>query len=201
MNTARDLSIVTVEVETDRPLEQGDLSLALAGAELIDLVEAGAVVLDGDRIAPGAQPATGDRLLDEAAGSLVRTQPYESVEDWLWRRGRGLAAVYLAELEKEGLVTQARGRLLPVRTGRKALAASPERQRAEGRRASEEPVLAALTAALGIRDEPADGSFDLTDDSVVTVLTTVGDAVTELEAVRQRRTVEQAAFDNIWRGV
>ncbi|MEU5247025.1 GPP34 family phosphoprotein, partial [Streptomyces asoensis] len=36
-------------------------------------------------------------------------------------------------------------------------------------------------------------------DAVGTVLAAVGDAVTELEAVRQRRSIEDAAFDNIWR--
>ena len=34
----------------------------------------------------------------------------------------------------------------------------------------------------------------------MTVLATVGDAVMELDAVRQRRDIEQAAFDNVWRG-
>ncbi|NUP32045.1 MAG: GPP34 family phosphoprotein, partial [Streptomycetaceae bacterium] len=33
------------------------------------------------------------------------------------------------------------------------------------------------------------------------VLAAVGDAATELKAVRQRRDIEQAAYDNIWRGV
>lgn len=201
MTTARDLLIVTMDPGTGRPVEQGDLSLALAGAELIDLVEASAVDLDGDRIVPGPQPATGDRLLDEAASSLVRAEPYESAEDWLWRRGRGLFSAYLAALETEGLITRERGRRFPVRTGRKALADSPDRRRAEERQASDEPVLAALTTALGIRDEPVDGLPELTDDAVVTVLATVGDAVTELEAVRQRRTIEDAAFDNVWRGM
>jgi hypothetical protein len=38
------------------------------------------------------------------------------------------------------------------------------------------------------------------DEAVVTVLAAVGDAVMELEAVRQRKAIEDAAFDNIWRG-
>jgi hypothetical protein len=33
----------------------------------------------------------------------------------------------------------------------------------------------------------------------VTVLGAVNDAVTELAAERQRRNIEEAAFDNIWR--
>jgi len=42
------------------------------------------------------------------------------------------------------------------------------------------------------------GAEDL-DDFLTTVLAAVHGAVTELEAVRQRRSVEDAAFDNIWR--
>ncbi|WP_372346668.1 hypothetical protein [Streptomyces sp. KL116D] len=45
-----------------------------------------------------------------------------------------------------------------------------------------------------------DAGHDLDDDATVTVLAAVGNAVMELEAVRQRRSVENAAFDNVWRG-
>ncbi|WP_338014188.1 hypothetical protein [Streptomyces sp. CB01580] len=38
------------------------------------------------------------------------------------------------------------------------------------------------------------------DDVLDTVLAAVHEALTQLEAVRLRRSVEQAAFDNIWRG-
>ncbi|MFI6934860.1 GPP34 family phosphoprotein [Streptomyces sp. NPDC050287] len=210
MTTAQDLLIVSMGVEPDAPVHTGDLSLALAGAELVDLVEAEAVTLDGDLIVPGLQPATGDRLLDDAASSLVRQQPYESTEDWLWRRGRGLASAYLGALESDGLITRARGRWLPVPTGRRSLTDSPLRRHAEERRASGEPVLAALAAAVGIEDKATDSAGrpeapddDLrgagTGDAVEAVLAAVGDAVTELESVRQRRTIEDAAFDNVWR--
>jgi len=39
-------------------------------------------------------------------------------------------------------------------------------------------------------------SAKVTDESLDTVLAVVHDAVTELEAVRQRKTVEDAAYDN-----
>ncbi|MFK4101569.1 GPP34 family phosphoprotein [Streptomyces sp. NPDC019531] len=196
MTTARDLAIVALDEATDKPVEQGDLSLTLAGAEVLDLLDAHALVLDGDRILPNAPSPTGDRLLDEAAASLVRQEPYESVEDWLWRRGRGLSAAYVDDLERIGLTTRSRGRRIPLRTGRTELVDSAARQRAEERRAAGEPVLTALAAAAGIGDEPAE---ELTDEAV-TVLAAVGDAVMELEAVRQRKVIEDAAFDNVWRG-
>ncbi|MEU2286578.1 GPP34 family phosphoprotein [Streptomyces sp. NPDC013178] len=201
MTTAQDLLLVSLDVPPVRPVEQGELSLALAGAEVIDLAEAGALVLDDDRLVPGPQPAAQDRLLAEAASSLVREEPYESVEDWLWRRGRGLSAAYTARLEADGLLTRPRGRLFGARSGRLTPAESPARRHAAERWASGEPVLAALAAAAGVREEPADGFPGAPTDPVVTVLAAVGDAVTELAGVRQRRSVEDAAFDNVWRAV
>ncbi|WP_344124597.1 GOLPH3/VPS74 family protein [Streptomyces blastmyceticus] len=194
MTTPRDLMIAAMDAAPGRPVEPGDLSLALAGAELIDLLAAGAVALDGDRIVPDGRPAVADRVLDQAAQSLTREAPYESVTDWLWCRGRGLAAVYLAALEADGQLTRHRRRL-PFRTERTVPTDSPGR-----RFAADEPVLAALATAVGIRDdEPAEapGAFG---DAVEAVLAAVGDALMDLEAVRQRRAIEQAAFDNVWRG-
>jgi hypothetical protein len=196
MTTARDLAIVALDVTAGKPVGQGDLSLALAGAEVFDLLDAHALVLDGDRILPNAPSPTGDRLLDEAAEMLVRQEPYESVEDWLWRRGRGLSSAYVDDLERIGLTTRQRSRRITLRTGRPELVDSAARREAEERWAAGEPVLVALAAAAGIGDEPAG---ELADETA-TVLAAVGDAVMELEAVRQRKAIEDAAFDNVWRG-
>ncbi|MEV1038255.1 GPP34 family phosphoprotein [Streptomyces sp. NPDC047917] len=216
MTTPRDLMFVALDPASGRPPGQGELSLGLAGAELIDLVDAGAAELDGDHIVPAGVDAPDDALLRAAASVLVREEPYESVDDWLWRRGRDLFSAYQAALEEEGLLTRQRGRRLPFRAGSEpTLVDSPERRRAAGRLTAEEPVLTALVAAVLIHDESADGSdgsdgFGGSDgsaesvdlpDGVEAVLAAVGDAELELAAVRQRRDVEQAAFDNIWRGV
>ncbi|WP_328491878.1 GPP34 family phosphoprotein [Streptomyces sp. NBC_00414] len=200
MTTPRDLLIITMDVASGSPVGQGDLSLALAGAELIDLGDARALTLDDDRIVPGPQGTHGDRLLDEAASALTREAPYESVEDWLWRRGRGLSSVYLAALSAEGEATEPRHQWIPFRSEATRLTDSPARRRAADRWASGEPVLAYLAAAVGVHDEPAEEVANLVDDRVVTVLAAVNEAVRELEAVRQRRSIENAAFDNIWRG-
>ncbi|MFG2884447.1 GPP34 family phosphoprotein [Streptomyces sp. NPDC048297] len=220
MTTPQDLLFVTLDVPSSRPVEQGDLSLALAGAELVDLLAAEAVTLDDDRIVPGLVPATGDRLLDEAGAALVRQAPYETVEDWLWRRGRGLASAYATELEPRGQRGGALQRWLRPRAERSAPAGSdsPARHHATERWDSREPVLVGLAAALGIPEaqeapespaapdtpetpeapETPDTSV-LGGDALVTVLATVNGALTELEAVRQRRRIEDAAFDNVWR--
>ncbi|POX37425.1 GPP34 family phosphoprotein [Streptomyces sp. Ru73] len=226
MTTPRDLLIVALDAGPGHPVESGDLSLALAGAEVIDLLDAGAVTLDDDRIVPGNHWTLTDRQLDEAASALVRERPYESVEDWLWRRGRGLSAAYLSALSAEGVTEGAAGgaaggvrtaateradghgaarqrrRWNPFRAkdGQGVPADSPARRHAADRWASGEPVLAVLAAAAGIHGKATDEAPDVADDAVVTVLAAVNDAVMELEAVRQRRAIEEAAFDNIWRG-
>jgi hypothetical protein len=198
MTTPRDLLIVAIK--SGRPLEQGDLSLALAGAEVIDLLGVQAIRLDGERIVPVHRRATGDRLLDEAAAAVVREEPYESVGDWLWRRGRGLFSSYLAALEADGLVAQQPLGWRLFRTGRTVLVDSPAHREAAKRWTADDAVLAALAATVGIHRERTADAPGIADDAVATVLAAINAAVMELGLARQRRAIEDAAFDNIWRG-
>ena len=200
MTTPRDLFVVAMDVAPGHPVAPGDLSLALAGAELIDLVRIGAATLDGERIVPGTPHASEDPLLTEAAGSLNPQVPHERVEDWLWRRGRGLSVAYRDIFEAEGLLALRRRRWLPSWTGQIALVDSPARTRAGHRWAAEDPVLAALATAAGVSDRPAADLRDVTDEAVATVLAAVDDAVTELVGVRHRKSIEDSAFSNVWRG-
>ncbi|MCX5152244.1 MULTISPECIES: GOLPH3/VPS74 family protein [unclassified Streptomyces] len=200
MTTAKDLFIIAMDPQPDRSVGQGDLSLALAGAELIDLIGAQAVALDGDSIVPGQQPALDDRQLGEASAALVRQVPYEQVEDWLWRRGRDLAAAYQAALEADGQLARGRSGRSLFGAERLEVVDSPARREAVGRWEADEPVLAALAAVVGIASGPTEEQPGLDDEAVTTVLAVVNDAVMELEAVRQRRSIEKAAFSNVWRG-
>ncbi|MGW4221999.1 GPP34 family phosphoprotein [Streptomyces bauhiniae] len=209
MTTPQDLLFVALDVPADRPVEQGDLSLALAAAELLDLLVAQEVTLRDDVIVPVSGHLTGDPMLDKAAASLIRTEPYESAEDWLWRRGDGLSAAYRDELEH----TESSGsglRQLFRRADRSVERIdSDARRHAADRWARHEPLLAGLASALGIEEpeheeaeheEPAAHAEDeRVDDRVAVVLAALGDALTELEAVRQRRRIEEDAFDNVWR--
>ncbi len=199
MTTAQDLAIVAAGPPADPTVEQGDLSIALAGAELLDLVDREAVSLDEDRIVPGPAAEDEDPLLREAASLLVRRTPYETVEDWLWRRGNGLAVRYRDALAAQGLTTPARAHRTPFRRPRAAPADSAALDRAARRWTSGEPVLAGLAGAARITDPADDTSVGLTD-AQATVLGSVHQAITELAAERQRRSIEAAAFDNIWRG-
>ncbi|MFD9476025.1 MULTISPECIES: GPP34 family phosphoprotein [Streptomyces] len=199
MSTAKDLFIIAMDPQPDHSVGQGDLSLALAGAELIDLLDAQAAVLDGDRIVPGGQPVLDDGLLAEASSALTRQTPYERVEDWLWRRGRDLSASYQAALEEAGQLTRGRRGLLPFGSDRLEVADTPAHRQALGRWEADEPVLASLAAAVGLRGPRSEDEPGPDDEAVTTVLAVVGDAVMELEAVRQRRSIENAAFANVWR--
>lgn len=201
MTTAKDLFIIAMDPVPDHAVGQGDLSLALAGAELLDLIGAGAVTVDGDLIVPGGSSAPDDRLLGEAAARITGQPPYERIEDWLWRRGRDLAATYQDALEGDGELTQKRSGRLPFGPRRVELVDTPGRRRAIARREEGEPVLAALASAVGVDGAPSgDDEPRLDDGAVTTVVATVHEAVMELEAVRQRRTIENTAFANVWRG-
>lgn len=203
MTTSRDLFIVAVGEASDRDVQPGDLSLGLAGAEVIDLLDARAIRLDGDRIVPHDKAALPDVLLNDAASSLVRQEPYESVAEWLWRRGRDLSATYLAEFEAHGKVTRQRHRRwVFFRTTHTELVDSPERRWAVGRWASDEPVIGALGAAVGVCDRRAEDAPSVADDAVAGVLDAVEDAIAELAAERRRRArrLEDAAEYNRVRG-
>jgi hypothetical protein len=217
MTTARDLLTVTMDMPSTRTVERGDLSLALAGAELTDLLSLGAAGLDGGRITPGPPASVPDRLLGEAAASMTRTEPYETVEEWLWRRGRGLADAYLDAFTEEGQLTRERHRRwLVLGSSDMVLADSADRRRAADRWESREPVLVALATTIGVSGHPAEPGgpaaavdsdlvpsagepaeppseaptefpAEVAGPAVAAVLSAVVDAVTELSVERHHR--------------
>ncbi|GGP68459.1 GOLPH3/VPS74 family protein [Streptomyces sindenensis] len=200
MTTAKDLFIISVDPALERPVGQGDLSLALAGAELLDLLDAGTVTVDGDLVVPGGSSVPDDRLLAAAAAGITRQPPHERIEDWLWRRGRDLAAAYQDALEEDGELRQKRSGLLPFGPKEVEPVDTPARHRAVARLEEGDPVLASLASAVGLDGERSDDEPRPGDETVTTVIATVHEAVMELEAVRQRRTIENTAFANVWRG-
>ncbi|MFJ9668021.1 GPP34 family phosphoprotein [Streptomyces sp. NPDC101219] len=196
MSTPKDLLIVALQ--DGGPVTQGELSLGLAAAELIDLLRVPAARLDGGRIVPGHLPGPADPLLEEAAAAFATDDPYERVDDWLWRRGEGLAVAYLDALESDGTLERRGGR--PFRDGERVLTDSPARREASDRRDAREPVLLTLAEIVGLADGPDGGDRpQVIDYAVERVLGAAEEAVQELEAERQRRLIEQAAYDNIWR--
>lgn len=199
MTTARSLLMVVLDEARDQAVSHGNLSLALAGAELVDLLGSGAVALRAEHLVPGAGAAPADGLLAQAFASLRREEPYESIGDWLWRRGDGLAEAYVAALEAEGSLTRRRRRGHPFAGGEPVPVDSAARRRAAELWSSGDPVLVSLAEELGLGNEQVPGPVEAPNDSVALVLATLGDALLELEGERQRRSIEQAAFDNVWR--
>ncbi|MBQ1095382.1 GPP34 family phosphoprotein [Streptomyces sp. b94] len=215
MNTARDLFVITLEVPSSRPIAQGDVSLVLAGAELVDLRDAHVLRLDGDRIVPLDDHADGTNTLTaQASAQLVTEPPYETVEQWLWRRGRGLAGSYADDLAAQ-TAGDARGGLLPrflrpFATNRsQEPSVRPRHEATDPHQGLDDSVLAAFAGTLGIGEaappppteptEPTDTTTVDQADDIGLILAVVSDALTELEAERQRRQIEQDAYDNVWR--
>lgn len=199
MTTPQNLLMVTMDVPPSRPVDPEDLSIALAGAELIDLLEAQAIGLDSGHIVPGTQAVPDDHFLKQASASLDLTEPYESVGDWLCcRNRRALARSYTEALETEGLATWQRPPGHPFRRRELTLIDSPARRQAAERWTSAEPVLVTLADAIGVRrDEPHD-SPDVADSAVATVLSAVGRALVTLKAERKEDLITQAELDNAW---
>ncbi|WP_345654549.1 GPP34 family phosphoprotein [Streptomyces tremellae] len=202
MTTPRDLALLALDTGRDAVPAAGELSLALAAAEALDLLAAGAAFLDDTyRLVPAPGPDAADPLLGGAAAALVRERPYEPVGEWLWRRGRDLSSRYADAFASDGLLSRERRRLPLLRPGRTRLADSPELRAARRRRAEREPVLAALARALALPARLPEEAPPFAEDEAA-VLAALDDAVAELRAERDRRTrrLEEAAADNRRRG-
>lgn len=197
MATALHLAALAAAPGVQPDFEQGDLSLALAGAELIDLADLHAVVLMGDRIMPAAAPRR--EKADRSRFGDRSGRPHQTVESWLWRRGRDLAARYRVALRATLPEPLARACRHPFRQA--APAAGPQVLcSATDRLIAGDPVLTHLAAAAGIAEPlPAD-ALDGLDEDEIAVLADIHQAITQLAAERQRRSVERGGFDNLWRG-
>jgi hypothetical protein len=144
----------------------------------------GAPPVEAARATP---PVLADPLLAQAAAALVGEPPHETVEDWLWRRGRGLPTRYLDVFEAEGQLARERRRRWGVfGSSRMVLVDSAGRRRAAHRWSADEPVLVALAAAVGTGVLPAEGPARF-GGGVDTVLAVLHQAVAELAEERLRR--------------
>ena len=200
MTTSRDLLLTVMDRPEGRGVDRGDLSLALAGAETVDLLAARAVTLDGDRLAAVPGGEAGEELLDQALALLARESAGESVDDWLWRRGKGLPDVYLAALEADGtLVREQVRRWGFLRDGRLVLADSAARRRAGHRWSADDPVFVALAAAVGLREEDTPPDLEPPGGPVGEVLDAVRHAVLELTEERRLRTTRLDRANALYR--
>ena len=178
MTTPRDLMIIALDVAPSRPVERGELSLALAGAELIDLLAAGAATLDGEQIVPGDRTDLSDGLLDEA-GSALLGQARRVGRRLALAPGPRLSPAYVADLEATG-----GSRLAPAAgsaAGRPAVPVdTADRRRprnAGGRMNPSSPRSPPLPGSARSQPKPlGPAGEDLAEETVTTVLAAVGDA-------------------------
>lgn len=200
MTTSRDLLLTVMDRPEGGGVDKGDLSLALAGAETVDLLTARAVTLDGDRLAVAPGGEAGEALLGEALALLAQEPAGQTVDDWLWHRGRGLTAVYLAALEADGsLVREQVRRWGFLRDGRLVPADSPARRRAGHRWSADDPVFMALAAAVGLREEDPPPDLEPPGGPVGEVLDAVRHAVLELTEERRLRTTRLDRANALYR--
>ncbi|WP_406387495.1 GPP34 family phosphoprotein [Streptomyces sp. NBC_00887] len=198
MTTPQNLLMITMDETSTRRVDPADLSVALAGAELIDLLEAKAIGLDNGYLVPGRQAVPDDHCLQQAMESLHLTEPYQLVSDWLGNREDMLVERYTAALETEDLATRRRPRGHPLRSREVVLVDSPAHRQALERWASAEPVLVALAASVGIRTEQPHRSAAETDEAVAAVLSAVEEALAGLAAEREESIITQAKLDGLW---
>jgi hypothetical protein len=152
--------------------------------------------------AQATPPVLADPLLAQAAAALMGEPPHETVEDWLWRRGRGLPTRYLDVFEAEGQLARERRRRWGVfGSSRMVLVDSAGRRRAAHRWSADEPVLVALAAAVGTGVLPAEGPARF-GGGVDTVLAVLHQAVAELaeERLRRARRRDEARVTTLRRG-
>ncbi|WP_328580809.1 GOLPH3/VPS74 family protein [Streptomyces sp. NBC_00370] len=202
MTTSCDLLLVVMDSAATTPVESGDLSLALAGAELIDLAAEDCVRLADNRVLPGSRRTGPDGLLDGAVSSMVREAPFETVDEWLWRRGRGLSWRYVDALEADGLLIRPHRHRLLFRGEGRTPADSPVRRAAMERWESGEAVLVRLAHSLGVERERSARPAAPVGDTVHVVVAAVDRALAELADERDKREhrLEDAAADNRQRG-
>ncbi|WP_329042669.1 hypothetical protein OHT61_30700 [Streptomyces sp. NBC_00178] len=129
---------------------------------------------------------------------MTGSEPFELVGDWLWRRDRALADAYTGTLEPSGLTIRQRPPGHPFRRREITLTDSPGRRRATERRQSAEPVLSALTEAVGMPGAETHSPGAAVGRPVSTVLSALRGVLEEWEAQRRERIIAQAELDRAW---
>ncbi|WP_406387413.1 GPP34 family phosphoprotein [Streptomyces sp. NBC_00887] len=190
--------MVTMDVPTSTPVDQEDLSLVLAAAELIDLLKVRVVGLESRHIVPGPHGVPAEHFLEQAAATLQLTEPYELIGDWLWRRDRALARSYTEALETDKLAAWQRPAGHRFRRREFTLIDSPARREAAERWAAADHVLVALAEAVGIKRDDRPSSANVVDSSVATVLSALGGTLVRLKSAQREEHHRQGKFDDGW---
>ncbi|MEY9836169.1 GPP34 family phosphoprotein [Streptacidiphilus sp. EB103A] len=148
MTRGRELALLAWDDRTGELGGGPELGCALAGAELLDLLEAGRLGIHGANLAvlgrTQTEPHTGDPQFDRAIAVIKLIPEPKVIQAWIKRHAPGLRDSYRALLENEGAIAPQRGRRLGlIPTSRIALTDPSEREE-----------LIARLSLLRIEDEP-----------------------------------------------
>lgn len=160
MTRGRELALLAWDDRTGELDGGPELGCALAGAELIDLLETGRLGIQGTNLAvlgrtqTQTHPETGDPQFDRAIVVIKLIPEPKTVQAWIKRHAPELRDTYRALLESEGTIASRRGRRLGlIPTSRTALTDPSERDELISRLsllASEDEPFAALAHRAGL---------------------------------------------------
>ncbi|MFF4368646.1 GPP34 family phosphoprotein [Streptomyces sp. NPDC001594] len=109
-----ELLLLALDPATGTTAQPQSLDLGLAGAQLVELALAGRIAPDGDRIAVVMPRPTGDPTLDSALELLRRRGSPVRAVHWIGGPRLGLRQIYLAHLERCGMVHAVAGQMCGV---------------------------------------------------------------------------------------
>ncbi|MEV6796455.1 GPP34 family phosphoprotein [Streptomyces sp. NPDC051320] len=109
-----ELLLLALDPTTGTTAQPQSLDLGLAGAQLVELALAGRIAPDGDRIAVVMARPTGDPTLDSALELLRRRGSPVRAVHWIGGPRLGLRQIYLAHLERCGMVHAVAGQMCGV---------------------------------------------------------------------------------------
>lgn len=109
-----ELLLLALDPTTGTTAQPQSLDLGLAGAQLVELALAGRIAPDGDRIAVVMPRPTGDPTLDSALELLRRRGSPVRAVHWIGGPRLGLRQIYLAHLERCGMVHAVAGQMCGV---------------------------------------------------------------------------------------
>ncbi|TDT95846.1 Golgi phosphoprotein 3 GPP34 [Streptomyces sp. 846.5] len=158
MTRGRELALLAWDDRTGELGGGPELGCALAGAELLDLLETGRLGIHGANLAvlgrTQTEPHTGDPQFDRAIAVIKLIPEPKVIQAWIKRHAPGLRDSYRALLESEGAIAPRRGRRLGlIPTSRIALTDPSERDELIARLsllATDDEPFAALAHRAGL---------------------------------------------------
>lgn len=107
-----DLVLLSIEPDNGLIGTVGEIRFGLMGAELIQLLARGNVILESGHITPRDPAPSGDAELDQALSSLTGAKRPPSLTEWIGGARYGILDAYLARLAAAGTISSQRRHLV-----------------------------------------------------------------------------------------